>query len=69
MGDFEVAITGGIWVAAGVSRVYAVATAPGLQANRWDVRFAAPDTDKIDVVTVNPSVPAAGEVPSCVDPG
>jgi len=51
-----------------VSRLYGAPAAQGVHVNRWDVRFAAPDTDKIDVVTIGASARTARDVPSCVDP-
>ena len=52
-----------------VSRLYALAETPGIELDRWEVRFAAPDTDKIDVVTVGPSPRTVSDLPSCVDAG
>jgi hypothetical protein len=56
-------------VVTSVSRLYALAEAPEIELHRWDVRFAAPDTDKIDVVTVGPAPRTASDLPSCVDAG
>jgi hypothetical protein len=56
-------------VVTSVSRLYALAEAPGIELHRWEVRFAAPDTDKIDIVTVGPSARTVSNLPSCVDAG
>jgi DNA primase len=56
-------------VVTSVTRLYALAEAPEIEFHRWDVRFAAPDTDKIDVVTVGPSPRTVSDLPSCVDAG
>jgi hypothetical protein len=56
-------------VVTSVSRLYAPAETPGVELHRWEVRFAAPDTDKIDVVTVGASPRTTGDLPSCVDAG
>ncbi len=52
-----------------VSRLYALAGAPGIKLDRWEVRYAAPDTDKIDVVTIGPSPRTMSDLPSCFDAG
>jgi hypothetical protein len=56
-------------VVTSVSRLYAPAETPGVELHRWEVRFAAPDTGKIDVVTVGASPRTTGDLPSCVDAG
>ncbi len=52
-----------------VSRLYGIPAAPGVETHRWNVRFSAPDADKIDVVTIGPPARAVDDAPSCVDAG
>ncbi len=56
-------------VVTSVSRIYALVEAPGIELHRWEVQFAAPDIDKIDVVTIGASPRTVSDLPSCVDAG
>ena len=52
-----------------VSQLYALPGAANAETVQWAVLFAAPDTDKIDVVTVGSSVRTEAGAPACVDRG
>jgi hypothetical protein len=52
-----------------VAQLYALPGSASADAAKWEVLFAAPDTDKIDVVTVESSVRREADVLACADQG
>jgi len=51
------------------AQLYALPDNANGDATKWEVQFAAPDTDKIDVVTVESAASTESGIPSCVDQG
>lgn len=50
-----------------VAQLYALPDSVSADGVKWEVLFAAPDTEKIDVVTVGSSVRTGADVLACVD--